>query len=559
MKGLLVALLIGFAVEATISGQTKKVPVSSPIARYTTGVGISGVFQLGSCTGSDLTVDWGKKIMNCQSLLGSGGGTIDASNFTGPQVCTTNIVLQPQVALRIYSGTHISGTCTITMSSDDSIEGVGATGMYVDPISSITWTYTGATGNLVNLAPNAYSVKLANIEFNGNPSGTSGHGLFASPGPNFSPSNIGLTLDHVTFRQFAQDGIHLEDNVYMVDCIRCAATENKRYGWFQSPVNSTIGPNQIDIFSARFSRNAVGQIFGQGSKSAGQFHMWGGSISSELYPSGQSYCAQFEAGTNQQINAFFNNVHFESCGSTSETGAFILWNALNGQLVVRDSYFVVPVGPVDDVLLGPQFGGSMVIGPGNSLVTNSGGYLIDNESPFLTSIVLIYDPVPESSVKNPAANLAFVNPPNISAHLTQGGWEDTLQNARLHFADAAAGGSDFYLNNSQGTFSITDGQGDPFLQAGGGVIKTPAPLEVGHHVNMPNTSTDFAGTIILDNATSGTYMFSTPFFNNPVCLVTPTNVPKSEWSYNANAQGLYIFATEPITANFKYICVGAPN
>jgi len=559
MKSLLVVLLIGLTPEATISGQAKKTAISLPSQHYTTGVGVTGVFQLGNCTGSDLTVDWGQKIMNCQSLLGPGGGTIDASNFAGPQTCTTNIVLQPQVALRIYSGTHISGTCTITMNSDDSIEGVGATGMYVDPISSITWTYTGRAGNFVNIAPNAYSVRLANLEFNGNPSGASGHGLFASPGPSYTPSNIGITLDHVTFRQFAQDGIHLEDNVYMVDCIRCAATENKRYGWFQGPVNSIVSPNQIDIFSGRFNRNYVAQVYGQGGTSAAQFHMWGGSISSELYPSGQSYCAQFEAGNNQQINAFFNNVHFESCGGTSGGGAFIRWNALNGQLVVRDSYFVIPIGTVDDVLLGPQFGGSAVIGPGNSLVTNSGGYFINNESSILTSNVLIYDPVSESNVKNPAANLVFVNPPNISAHLAPGGWEDTLENARLHFADATAGGSDYYLGNNQGTFSITDGQGNPLLQAAGGVVKTPAPFEVGHHVNMPGSSTDFAGTITLENTTSGAYTFSVPFYNNPVCLVTPTGGAGSNWSYNANAQGLYIFAAAPITANFKYICVGAPN
>jgi hypothetical protein len=552
-------LLIILALETTISGQTKKATISLPPVHYTAGVGISGVLQLGNCTGSDLTVDWGQKIMNCQSLLPSGGGTIDTSSFTGPQVCTTNVVLQPQVALRIYTGTHISGTCTITMSSDDSIEGVGATGEYVDPISSITWTYTGATGNLVNLAPNAYSVKLANIEFNGNPSGASGHGLFASPGPNYSPSNIGITLDHVTFRQFAQDGIHFEDNVYQVDCFRCAATENKRYGWFQSPVNSFIGPNQIDIFAGRFNRNGVAQVYGQGGTSTAQFHMWGGSISSELYPSAQSYCAQFEAGNNQQFDAFFNNVHFESCGGTSGGGAFILWDVLNGQFVVRDSYFVIPVGTADDVALGPQFGGWAVIGPGNSFATNSGGYSVDNQTPFLTSTAIIYDVLTESQVKNPASNLVFVNPLNITAHLSPNGWEDTLQNARLHFADPTAGGSDFFLENSQGKFSITDGQGNPFLQAEGGVIKTPALLEVGNHVNMKGASTDFAGTITLDNATSGTYTFSTPFFNNPVCLVTPTNVPKSEWSYNANGQALYIFATAPITANFKYICVGAPN
>lgn len=517
------------------------------------------MLQLGSCTGSDLTVDWGQKIMNCQSLLSAGGGTIDAASFTGPQTCTTNVVLQPQVALRIYSGTQISGSCTITMNSDDSIEGVGATGIYVDPSSSITWTYTGSTGNLVNLAPTAYSVKLANIEFNGNPTGTSGHGLFASPGPNFNPSNIGITLDHVTFRQFAQDGIHLEDNVYMVDCFRCAATENNRYGWFQGAVNSQIGPNQVDLFSAKFSRNGVAQIYGVGGKSAGQFRMFGGSVSSELYPAGTSYCAQFEAGSDQQMNVFFNNVHFESCGGTSGGGAFILWNAVNGQFVIRDSYFVIPIGPVDDVLLGPQFGGSAVIGPGNSLVTNSGGFPLDNETQILSSRALVFDPFDAMGVKNPGDNIVFVNPTSISKQLDAGGWKETLQDARLHFADSTPGGADYYLNDSQGKLSIADGDGNPILQASGNGIGAPKSFEIDQHLTTQGPSSDFAGTIALSEATSGTYLFSVPFNNGPVCVVTPTQTPGVVWSYNTNAQGLYIFAASPITATFKYICIGAPN
>jgi len=560
MRFFATALLIGIILQGTASGQTRGPANSSPSLHYTTGIGVTGVLELGNCTGSDLTADWGKKIMNCQSLLGAGGGTIDASNFTGPQVCTTNIALDRQVTLRIYSGTHISGTCSVTMNSDDSIEGVGATGFYVDPISSITWTYTGSTGNLVTLAPNAYSVRLANVEFNGNPSGTSGHGLFASPGPTFDPSNIGVTLDHVTFRQFAQDGIHFEDNVYQVDCFRCGATENNRYGWFQSPVNSTIGPNQIDIFSGRFNRNGVAQIYGRGGATAAQFHMWGGSVSSELYPSGTSYCAHFDAGANQQMNAFFNNVHFEGCGGTSGGGAFIYWNVLNGQFVLRDSYFVIPVGQADDVLLGPQFGGWAVIGPGNSFATNSGGYPLDNQAQILSSRALIYDPgIDQSQVKNPASNLYFANPLNVTTQLGPAGWEYMLKDARLHFQDSGEGGSDFYLEDSQGAFSLKDGSGNSLLQAGGGVIKTPAPLEVGNHVNMTSSSTDYAGTISLQNANYGAHLFAVPFFNNPVCVISPVNVPKSEWSYNANAQGLYVFATMPITVNFKYICVGAPN
>lgn len=561
MNRFLLSVLWASILQLTLSGQANKASIASPI-HYTTGVGMTGVLQLGSCTGADLSVDWGQKIMNCQSLLPSGGGTIDASNFTGDQTCTTNIVLQPQVALRIYSGTHISGTCAITMNSDDSIEGIGATGEYVDPLSSVTWTYTGSTGNLVSLAPTAYSVRLANVEFNGNPSGTSGYGLFASPGSSFSKvssSNIGITLDHVTFRQFAQDGIHMEDNVYQVDCFRCAATENNRYGWFLSPVNSIAGPNQIDVFAGRFTRNGVAQIYGQGGTSTAQFHMWGGSVSSELDASGTSYCAQFEAGTNQQIDVFFNNVHFESCGGTSGGGAFILWNVLNGQFVVRDSYFVVPVGQADDVLFGPQFGGWAVVGPGNSFATNSGGYAVDNQASILSSHVLIYDPFDQTAIKNPAPNLDFVNPTNISTQFGESGWEETLQNTQLHFADPTPGGADFYLANSQGKLSVTDSQGKPLLQTSNNGIGTPSAFEVGQHVDTLGASTDFAGTITLNSATSGAYTFGVPFNNNPVCVVTPTQTPEVVWSYNANGQGLYIFAQSPISATFKYICVGAPN
>lgn len=521
--------------------------------------GIYGVAELGNCTGSDLTADWGQKVMNCQSLLPSSGGTIDAGPYNGAQVCNTNVVLQPRVTLRVYTGTQISGTCTISLNSEDSIEGVGATGMYVDGQSGITWTYTAKTGNLITIVPGAYDVKLANIQFDGNPAGESGDGLFASPGPSYSPSNIGITLDHVTFRQFAQDGVHLEDNVYMVDCFRCAATDNGRFGWFQSPVHSVIGPNQVDVFAGRFNRNAVAQVFGQGGTSAGGFEMWGGSISSELYPSGTNYCAQFEAGPDQQMNASFNEVHFESCGGTSGGGAFIDWDALNGGLTVQGDYFVMPNGPTDDILLNASFGGTAVIGPGNSLVTNPGGFKVDNRTTISTGNAQIYDALDTGSVGNPTASISFLGASHVSSHIAPGGWEETLRDASLHFQDDTAGGSDFYIRNSQGFLSLTDGNGNPLLASTAGAVMTPESLVVGQHLEMMDRSTDLAGTISFEDTASGSHMFAKQFNNNPVCVVSPVDNAIGIWSYNTTQAGLYIFSGHPITTTFKYICTGAPN
>ena len=216
-------------------------------------------------------------------------------------MCTTNIVLDSNVTLRLYPGTQVSGPCTILLNSHTSIEGSGGIGMYVDPQSSIIWGYTGP-GNFISLAPGANNVRLANVMFNGNPAASDQNGFFASPGPAYSPSNVGVTLDHVTFRQFSQDGIHLEDNIYMVDCFRCAATDNGRYGWYQAPQLSAVAPNQVDIFSGRFNRNVVAQVYAAGGKSAGTLHIWGGSISSELYPVVFSNCAEFYAGSDQQLD-----------------------------------------------------------------------------------------------------------------------------------------------------------------------------------------------------------------------------------------------------------------
>ena len=531
----------------------------------------SGYVTTMNCSGSDLTSDFGARVMNCQALLPSTGGTIDAAGTTGAQACTTNIVLNPNVTLLLRSGTQISGPCEVSLQAHDSIEGSGGTGMYTDAGSSISWTYTGtvgpaSTGNLVSIVPNAYDVKLANVQFIGNPSGAvapdTGNGLFASPGPGFSPSNIGLTLDHVTFRFFALDGIHLEDNVYMVDCYRCAATDNNRYGWYQAPNRSIVGPNQVDVFAGRFTRNGVGQVYAMGGESAGTFSMWGGSISSELFPSGTSYCADFEAGNNQQMDVFLDKVHIESCGGTSGGGAFINFDAWNGTLTVRDSFFVIPIGTADNILIGSHAGGQAFIGPGNLLVTNPGGYALDDQSTFSSNNIEVYDPIGGGAIGNIHGNVHLLNSVYSGTAYASGEWEQYLNGARLHFYDPTSNGQNFTLEDSQGALSVNDENGNQLLQFIPDTGTITKNLQINQHLFTLDKSTDVAGSISIEDSTKGTKMFATQYNNNPVCVVTPNqtlNGHVSWWGYNVNQQGIYIFTNYPVTAIFNYICVGAPN
>ena len=516
--------------------------------------------------------------MNCQALLPTSGGTIDAVGTTGAQTCTTNIVLNPDVTLLLHAGTQISGPCTVTMQAHDSIQGeAAATGMYTDSSSSVTWTYTGTlgaanSGNLISIVPDAYDVRLANVEFIGNPSGSAGsggsqaastgNGLFASPGPSISPSNVGITLDHVTFKNFALDGVHFEDNVYMIDCYRCAATDNNRYGWYQAPNVSPFAPNQADIFAGRFTRNKVSQVYAVGGSSAGTFSMWGGSISSELYPSGTSYCADFEAGDHQQMDVFLDKVHIESCGGTSGGGAFVNYNAWNGTLTVRDTYFVIPLGTADNILLGTHAGGFAYIGPGNLLVTNPGGYYIDDQTTFGTSDVQVYDVMGGPQIGNLHSNIHLLNSVYSGTTYTSGGWEEYLNGARLHFSDPSTAGADYYLEDSQGTLNVNDQNGDQLFRFIQGTGTDTRNIQIDQHLFTVDKSTDIAGRISLSNSTNGTKIFANQYNNDPVCIVTPTatlNGRASWWGFNVNQQGIYIFTNYPVTAIFNYICVGAPN
>lgn len=425
--------------------------------------------------------DIGQEIMNLQASLPSTGGSISLRMLTGNQVCNTAVNLYPNVTLELYPGTHISGNCQISMGAYSAIVGVGANGAaYIDDASQITWQYTGA-GNHITIQSLANGVKLSGITFIGNLQGgaSTGSGLFVSPGP--SPGTnyvINLNLDHVQFRHYPQDGIHLEDNTYLINCYSCGAEYNGRYGWFQGSVNSNIPPVEINLFDAVFARNAVSQVY----VGNGQFRAFGGTISDELHPAGTNYCVDFpDTGTNNQTVATLIGVHIEGCGGQSG-GAFINWNAYNGIFTLRDVYFVIAEAPTTDaILIGPNAGGTISIGPGN--VPASGGrYFINNTTANLGSTISVYDPVPPSAIGSINYNMHFWNSMLADSHYLYG-FPEFLVNgaafntiARISLRDGSPGGTDEYLQSSNGGFQILDNNGNGQMTLTDDVFSVTPPL-----------------------------------------------------------------------------------
>jgi len=203
--------------------------------------------------------DWGSRVMACFLSLPSSGGLVDATGTTGSQTCITPAVVSPFSTLRIGAGTTITGTCQVTLTQGSAIEGMGSVVSYgLSPASSqVTWQYTASSGDFISIYANAWHTRLANVKFVGplalGGGDGSGDGLYVT-GEGLQPGETGraygiagLTLDHVTFQGFNGDGIHLEDNVYLVECWRCASLENGGNGWYQAAFSSKQAPNQVQL------------------------------------------------------------------------------------------------------------------------------------------------------------------------------------------------------------------------------------------------------------------------------------------------------------------------
>lgn len=219
---------------------------------------------------------------------------------------------------------------------------------------------------------------------------------------------------------------------------------------------------------------------------------------------------------------------------------------MNGTLAVHNVYFVEPQGSADDILLDKGFAGQAIIGPGDLFAVNPGGSPVRDATSYPKSGVEIFDPLAESDIGSLQSNVYFYN---------------TANGARLHFHDPNTGGADYYLGSFGGALSVQDQSGSPILSVSAGGIGSSRDTKVGQHLNTTDLSTDLAGTVVLSDAPSGAHMFVIHFNNDPVCIVTPTSTITglAWWSYNTTQDGLYIFASRPTTATFKYICVGAPN
>ena len=252
------------------------------------------------CTvGIQTGADFGAQVNQCIGSFGSTGGIADATGLTGTKYCSlanspTGITMTPHTVLLLGAGLTVAGDCTITMDDASSIEGNGGTGTYADPPTNagVIWNYPGTSNNFITLASgnNGWAIKLSNARFVGplaqSITATAGHGLYASPGvcnTTVCYSNVGLTLDHVTFQGFYGDGVHLEDNVYYVDCFSCAAYQNGGYGWSQAPNVSSTAPSQVNLYSIKLNSNGLNgpsysQLNAAGGTSAGELNIFGGTI-----------------------------------------------------------------------------------------------------------------------------------------------------------------------------------------------------------------------------------------------------------------------------------------
>jgi len=452
--------------------------------------------------------DFGEEITNCVNSLPPTGGTIDATAIAGPatQNCKTSFTLPPYTVLKLGAGTTIGGqgqnlygVCTITMSKYSAIEGAGGIGAYADNTGgAVVWNYYGTSSNFIALAPgsnNAYAVRIANVRFVGplqlGVAATAGHGLYASPGA-ASFSNVGITLDHVTFQGFYGDGVHLEDNVYHVDCYSCAAELNGGYGWYQAPDTTTTAPSQVNLYSVKLNSNGkngsnYGQLYAGGGASAGEIKIFGGSIANDLPPSTgtESSCLTFTANGNQQMNAWIDAAHIESCGK-STGGQFIDWNVANGILSVHDDYFVNPSGmPAYPVNLDSSFNGYAYIGPGNFYSTPSQSTAVYNTNASTTGIVELYDQIASIGGNMPSRPNGFGFFNNSFAYPTYafGLKSFVLKNAGLFFV-----GSDenYQVVDMTGSLSVLDGNANRIatFNPSGSPTVLSQPLKVGDGSNV---------------------------------------------------------------------------
>ena len=372
--------------------------------------------------------DWGARVMACAHFLPPSGGLLDATGTVGSQTCTTPIVIPAFSTLRLGAGTTISGRCQVTLMQDSAIEGMGAVVSYgLSPSSGqVTWEYTASSGNFVSIYANAWHAKLANVKFVGPlaPGGSSGegNGLYVTgkgiqpgqTGPDYGVA--GLTLDHVTFQGFYGDGIHLEDNVYLVECWRCASFENGGNGWYQAAKASTQAPNQVQLYAAQMIGNGIlsgSQIKALGAAGAGEIRIYGGSIANDIGSAegNAAYCVDIEANSRQQMNAWIDGVHMEGCGSTSGSGAFIYGNIANGVMTVHDTSFVSTwIAGTETKAPAPMVGsdfssGVLYFGPGNKYNFRAQHVKTDGS---ITGKALFYDQAPEDiGGSGPGSNFSF--------------------------------------------------------------------------------------------------------------------------------------------------------
>jgi hypothetical protein len=454
------------------------------------------------------SADFGLEVTNCVNSLPSTGGTIDATAIAGAaQTCASNFILKPNMVLKLAAGTVIGGptqsqgSCTITMSSYSAIEGSGGNGTYADGTgAAVVWKYYGtpsASNNFITLVPgatNAYAVRLANIRFVGplqlGASVTGGHGLYASPG--VSPySNVGITLDHVTFQGFYGDGVHLEDNVYYVDCYSCAGEQNGGYGWYQAPQVTTTAPSQVNLYSVKLNSNGLkgtgyAQLYAGGGASAGQIKIFGGSIANDLpNKGGGSSCLTFAANSSQQMNAWISGLHTESCGQATG-GQFIDWNVANGVLSVHDTYFINPSGlPAYPINLDSSFNGYAYIGPGNFYSTPGQSTAVYNSNASTTGIVELYDQIASigGSIPQSLSGFGFLN--NSFAYPTYifGQKSFVLKNAALYFVGSS---QNYQLINTTGSLLVTDANGHSIaaFNPSGSATVLYQPVQVGGGANV---------------------------------------------------------------------------
>jgi hypothetical protein len=390
--------------------------------------------------------DWGARVMACVHSLASSGGLVDATGTVGAQTCTTPIVIPAFSTLRLGAGTTISGACQVTLTQGSAIEGMGGVVSYgLSPSSGqVTWEYTASSGNFISIYANGWHAKLANVKFVGPLAlggGTgAGNGLYVTgegiqpglTGPAYGVA--GLTLDHVTFQGFYGDGIHLEDNVYLVECWRCASFENGGNGWYQSANASTQAPNQVQLYAAQMIGNGIlsgSQIKALGAGGAGEIRIYGGSIANDIgrAEGNAAYCVDIEAGSRQQMNAWLDGAHMEGCGSTSGSGAFIYGDIANGVLTVHDTSFVSTwIGGIETkapaLIVGAGFSsGVLQFGPGNKY--NFRAQHIKTESANMTGTASFYDQSPEDiGGSGPGSNFSF--PSQIAASRGYIGTSNTL-------------------------------------------------------------------------------------------------------------------------------------